>query len=419
MPPAQAESMRGRPRRRGNPLRPAFLRGRGPRLPPGRHADRLSGGRAGVLPRRSSASRIALRVPLATACPCVRGFRDTHADHFFDDDPDMVQRPDRRVPPCLRAGEGRSPRSPATRCCTGPARCSPWSPSTRRPTRCTRSGAAWPCCRSSSARWPRPCSPGSCSGARRRQPAGGLTPRQHHRAWVARDRRRRAASSPARWPSRSASRSCGASTASPGRTSSPRSSRSRSAARTSCGARTPTTRSCGCPTPCTYHAPGEPDYAGFLPYLPLMAVAGHPERHLAQQRPQRRPHLLLPHHPGRGRPRALPLPGRRASQDPRAAGAGHPAAGVAAPRHRGRRHPGRRLPPPRGGAGAAATTLRVGVVFGIASAMKFTAWPLAVLGALRRTWPQRGAPADLDARRHARRGRPDHLPLRACAARSR
>ena len=35
-----------------------------------------------------------------------------------------------------------------------------------------------------------------------------------------------------------------------------------------------------------YHAPGEPDTPGFLPYLPLMAVLGHPERHLAQQRAQ-------------------------------------------------------------------------------------------------------------------------------------
>ncbi len=30
--------------------------------------------------------------------------------------------------------------------------------------------------------------------------------------------------------------------------------------------------------PVAYHAPGEPDYAGFLPYLPLMAVAGIPSQ---------------------------------------------------------------------------------------------------------------------------------------------
>ena len=30
--------------------------------------------------------------------------------------------------------------------------------------------------------------------------------------------------------------------------------------------------------PVAYHAPGQPDYAGFLPYLPLMAVAGIPSQ---------------------------------------------------------------------------------------------------------------------------------------------
>ena len=36
--------------------------------------------------------------------------------------------------------------------------------------------------------------------------------------------------------------------------------------------------------PARYHPPGQPDFEGFLPYMPLMAVAGIPERDLAQQR---------------------------------------------------------------------------------------------------------------------------------------
>ena len=44
VPPAQAESMRAALRSRGHPVRAGVLRGRRPRLPPGRHADRMPGG---------------------------------------------------------------------------------------------------------------------------------------------------------------------------------------------------------------------------------------------------------------------------------------------------------------------------------------------------------------------------------------
>ena len=74
VPPAQAESMRARPRRRGHPLRPAVLRRRGTRLPAGGHPDRVPGGRAGLLPR--GAPPLDSRQGPPPGSPRVRGFRD-------------------------------------------------------------------------------------------------------------------------------------------------------------------------------------------------------------------------------------------------------------------------------------------------------------------------------------------------------
>ena len=54
------------------------------------------------------------------------------------------------------------------------------------------------------------------------------------------------------------------------------------------------------------------------------------------------------------------VPGGRAPQDPRPPGPDHPAPRLAAAGDRGRRHPGRRLPAPGHGAGAAAATVRLG-----------------------------------------------------------
>ncbi len=109
-----------------------------------------------------------------------------------------------------------------------------------------------------------------------------------------------------------------------------------------------------------YHAPGEPDFAGFLPYLPLMAVAGipseiWPNNGLSDARiffclttlAVAAVALYLCRADGRRKIRALQaliiLP-----------------AGLAASGHGRRRHPRRGLPPPGGGAGAAAQALRVG-----------------------------------------------------------
>ena len=138
-----------------------------------------------------------------------------------------------------------------------------------------------------------------------------------------------------------------------------------------------------------YHTPGEPDTPGFLPYLPLMAVLGHPERHLAQQRPQRRAHLLLRDDARGGRGRALSVPGRRAPQDPRAPG---PASSCPSPHCRWPRGATTSRSSPscswRWCWRSAAVRSRPGIVLGIASAMKFTAWPLAAAHAVRRPEPQ-------------------------------
>jgi hypothetical protein len=128
-----------------------------------------------------------------------------------------------------------------------------------------------------------------------------------------------------------------------------------------------------------YHAPGEPDYAGFLPYLPLMAVAGipseiWPNNGLSDARiffclttlVVAAVALYLCRANGRRKIRALqaliilPL----ASLPLATGGDDIPVvaflllAMVLAQRRR---------------------PFASGVVFGIASAMKFTAWPLAVL----------------------------------------
>ena len=133
------------------------------------------------------------------------------------------------------------------------------------------------------------------------------------------------------------------------------------------------------PHPVKYHAPGEPDFEGFLPYLPLMAVAGipsaiWPNNGLSDARiffclttlGVAAVALYLCRADGRRKIRTiqaliiLPL----ASLPLATGGDDIPVvaflllAVVLAQRHR---------------------PFASGVVFGIASAMKFTAWPLAVL----------------------------------------
>ncbi len=115
----------------------------------------------------------------------------------------------------------------------------------------------------------------------------------------------------------------------------------------------------------------------------------------------------------------VPLPGRRAAQDPRPAGARHPAPGVAA-RWRRAATTSPSWPSccwpwcwPSG-----ASPSPPGVVLGIASAMKFTAWPLAVL-ALFAARGRKGERRPLSMLAgHARGGGAGHLPVRCCGARS-
>jgi hypothetical protein len=128
-----------------------------------------------------------------------------------------------------------------------------------------------------------------------------------------------------------------------------------------------------------YHAPGEPDYAGFLPYLPLMAVAGIPSQiwptsGLSDARiffclttlAVAAVALCLCRAEGRRKIRALPvlviLP--LASLPLATGGDDIPVVAflLLAMVLAQRRKP-----------------FAAGVVLGIASAMKFTAWPLALL----------------------------------------
>ena len=274
----------------------------------------------------TSASRIE-RGGSFTATPCVRGFCDAMPNDSTTTPPSWAAPLVELWQRVRRPHRSGSPRSWATRCSTGSARSSRSSPSTPRPTRSTRSGGAWRCCPSSSAPWPRACWPGPCAAPAGGNPASALTTRQHQRAWVTRIvggglRVRRLARH-----SRSASRSCGGSTAWPDPTCSPRSPPSRSGVRTSSTAQDPYI-----PLVRLHHAVQVPRArrAG-LRRLPAVPAAHgrrrHSERDLAEQRAERRADLLLPDHARRGRGRALPVPGRRATQDPRHSGAHHPPAG--------------------------------------------------------------------------------------------
>ena len=181
--------------------------------------------------------------------------------------------------------------------------------------------------------------------------------------------------------------------------------------------RTRTSRSTACTTRCRTTRRASPTTPGFLPYLPRHGGAGHPERHLAQQRAERRPHLLLPDHAGGGRGGPVPVPGR-------------PAAARYEPSRPSSSCPLAALPLATGGDDIPVVAFMLlamvlaqrrrpfasGVVLGIASAMKFTAWPLAVLALFCRLGP------------HGRRrplvmlagilvvAVPDHLPLRPARA---
>ena len=83
-----------------------------------------------------------------------------------------------------------------------------------------------------------------------------------------------------------------------------------------------------------YHAPGQPDFAGFLPYLPLMAVAGIPSDIWPNSDLSDAADLLLLEHAGRGGVGAVLVPVRAAAEDARLPGADHPAPGLVAAGHR-------------------------------------------------------------------------------------
>ena len=63
--------------------------------------------------------------------------------------------------------------------------------------------------------------------------------------------------------------------------------------------------------PVKYHAPGEPDYAGFLPYLPVMALMGIPSDIWPNNGLSDARIFFCADHPRRRRRRALPVPGQR------------------------------------------------------------------------------------------------------------
>ena len=167
------------------------------------------------------------------------------------------------------------------------------------------------------------------------------------------------ASSPAPPPSRWASRSSGAPTATPVRTSSPRSRTSNTAGQTVVKGKDPYHDVTNPHGKVVYHPPGVSDreLVRALP-APHDGVR-HAQREEARHRPDRRPDLLQPGHPAGGRRRALPLPGRRAAQDARPPGHRHPPHGGAAAGHRRRRHAGGRLPPLGHGAGPAPPAVRL------------------------------------------------------------
>ena len=138
---------------------------------------------------------------------------------------------------------------------------------------------------------------------------------------------------------------------------------------------------------------GEPNYESFFPYLPLMTVFGLPSSTHDADPPHRRPDLLQRGDPaGGGRRAGHDAVGPERKQGPDLAGADGLADRSAPAGHRRRRHADRGLPAPGHGAGPATTArLMSGIVLGIVSAMKFTAWPFAVLALFAGARPKRQA----------------------------
>ena len=171
VPPAQAETHARALDAAGTRVRPALFRRRGARFPAGGHPDRMPRGRAGLLPRGAPPlERSPDREGAFPGAPRVRGFRDAMPTNSATTIPSSG-RPGRR-PVAAGPGPGQPDLAGGRRraAVPGAAPCSRCSRSTRRPTRCTRCGGAWRSRRSPSARWRRPCWPGWCARARRRQP---------------------------------------------------------------------------------------------------------------------------------------------------------------------------------------------------------------------------------------------------------
>ena len=132
--------------------------------------------------------------------------------------------------------------------------------------------------------------------------------------------------------------------------------------------------------PVRYHPPGQPDFEGFLPVPAAHGRRRHSERDLAEQRAERRTDLLLPDDARRRRPSRCISAGP--TDDERSG-----------PFRRSSSSRVASLPLATGGDDIPVVAFLLlaivlaqrqrpfasGVVFGIASAMKFTAWPLAAL----------------------------------------
>ena len=217
-------------------------------------------GRAGVLPGGTAPLRFPPRITWGChpALPRVRGFFENAMPTNSATIPswaapvaDLWQR-------ALEPDEADLPRSRVTRCCTWPVPLFALAHHLHVDQRALPGvGAHGPARPSHSARVASavaglggaPCAAGgnpATALTKRPAPARLAGPDRGGRVRVRRRARR----------SRSVSRSCGASTAWPAPTSSPRWSRSRSAVRTSSAARIPTIRWSGCHHAVKYHAPG-------------------------------------------------------------------------------------------------------------------------------------------------------------------
>ena len=109
--------------------------------------------------------------------------------------------------------------------------------------------------------------------------------------------------------------------------------------------------------PVKYHPPGQPDFEGFLPYLPVMAIAGIPSEIWPNNGLSDARIFFCLTTLGVAAVALDHVPGGRATEDPRRSGPRHPSDRLIAPGDRRRRHPGGGVPAAGHRPGATATAL--------------------------------------------------------------